>query len=337
MACRRVARWRKWGMDEDDDDIPPVARPDPAELAFDLDRTLASLVTVRTEVAEDAFTAGILGTERQGNGVVIGSHGLVLTIGYLITEAERIWLMTSAGGAVPGHALAYDQTTGFGLIQALGPLGVPALQLGQSDELEVGQPVVICGGRGLRDALSARIVASHAFAGYWEYYLERALFTAPAHPRWGGAACIGPDGRLVGIGSLLVQEAAREGQSTVGNMIVPVDALKPILDDLVRYGRPKGPPRPWLGLYATDSGEGVTVTGLASGGPADRGGVVEGDTLIELDGRPVEDLADLWRKLWASGAAGVTVTLAVLRNGRRRELSCVTGDRDRFLKQPSLH
>lgn len=323
--------------DEDDDDIPPVARPDPAELAFDLERALTSVVTVRTEVPEDAFTAPILGTERQGNGVVIGPKGLVLTIGYLITEAEKVWVTTQRGGAAPGHVLAYDQATGFGLVQALAPLNVPAMPLGRSDELDVGQGVVVTGSRGRRDSLSARVVARHPFAGYWEYYLDAAVFTAPAHPRWGGAACIGPDGRLVGIGSLLVQEAARGGQNVVGNMVVPIDLLPPILDDLVRYGRPKGPPRPWLGLYATDTQDGVTVTGVAPRGPAAAAGLAEGDTVAEINGEPVEDLADLWRRLWAAGAAGVTVTLARVRNGQRQELRCRTADRQSFLKQPSVH
>jgi S1-C subfamily serine protease len=323
--------------DEDDDDIPPVARPDPAELSFDLDRAQASVVTVRAEIAADAYTAPILGTERQGNGVVIDAKGLTLTIGYLVTEAERVWILTARGGAVPGHVLAYDQATGFGLVQALGALGAPAMPLGRSERVEVGQPVVITGGRGARDALSARVVACHGFAGYWEYYLEAALFTAPAHPRWGGAACIGPDGRLVGIGSLLVQEAARGGQNVVGNMVVPIDLLPPILNDLVRYGRVPGPPRPWLGLYATDTRDGITVTGLAPGGPAAAGGLAEGDTLTEINGEPLEDLGDLWRKLWATGPAGVTVTLAVVRNGRRHDRPCRTADRQSFLKQPWLH
>lgn len=323
--------------DEDEDDIPPVARPDPAELDFDLERALAGVVTVRTEVPEDAYTASILGTERQGNGVVIGPKGLVVTIGYLVTEAERVWLTTAAGAAVPGHVLAYDQATGFGLIQALGKLAAPAVPIGRSEGLEIGQPLIVAGARGRRDALSTRLVACHAFAGYWEYYLEKALFTAPAHPRWGGAACIGPDGSLVGIGSLLIQEAVRSGQNIVGNMVVPIDLLPPILDDLVRYGRTDGPPRPWLGVYATDTQEGVTVTGVAPNGPAARAGLAEGDALVELNGQPVEDLADLWRRLWASGTAGVSISLALLRHGRRQELTLRTADRQTFLKQPSLH
>jgi S1-C subfamily serine protease len=323
--------------DEDEDEIPPVARPDQAELGFDLARALASVVTVRAEVPEDAYTAPILGTERQGNGVVIDPKGLVLTIGYLITEAERVWILNGQGGAAPGHVLAYDQATGFGLVQALGPLGAPAIRLGRSQPIEVGHAVIVAGGRGVRDALSARVVARHPFAGYWEYYLDAALFTAPAHPRWGGAACLGADGRLVGIGSLLVQEVVRGNQNVVGNMIVPIDLLPPILDDLTRYGRTKGPPRPWLGLYATDTPEGVAVTGLAPGGPAEGAGLAEGDTLAELNGRPIEDLGDLWRRLWAAGPAGTTVTLALVRNGRRQELRCRTADRQGFLKQPSLH
>ena len=186
--------------------------------------------------------------------------------------------------------------------------------------------------------MSARLVAAHAFAGYWEYHLDTALFTAPAHPRWGGAACIGPDGSLVGIGSLLVQEVVREGQNVVGNMIVPIDLLPPILDDLVRFGRTEGPARPWLGVYATDTRDGVTVTGVAPGGPAAKAGLAEGDTLAELNGRPVEDLGDLWQRLWAAGPAGVPVTLALLRHGRRRGSCGVqSADRQSFLKQPSVH
>lgn len=324
-------------MDEDEDDIPPVARPDAAELGFALEAALASVVTVRAEVPDDAYTASILGTERQGNGVVIGPKGLVLTIGYLVTEAERVWLSTAGGGAAPGHVLAYDQATGFGLIQALGTLGAPVLPLGRSADLEVGQEVIVAGGRGLRDALSTRLVAAHAFAGYWEYHLETALFTAPAHPRWGGAACIGPDGSLVGIGSLLVQEMVRGGQNVVGNMIVPIDLLPPILDDLVRFGRAGGPPRPWLGLYATDSRDGVTITGVAPGGPAAKAGLAEGDMLAEINGAAIEDLGDLWQRLWAAGPAGTGVNLALLRDGHRQEMQVQSADRQSFLKQPSLH
>lgn len=324
-------------MDLDEDDIPPVARPDPAELRFDLGKALTGVVALRAQVPEDAFTAPILGTERQGSGVVIGPKGLILTIGYLVTEAERVWVTTAAGAVAPAHVLAFDQATGFGLVQALDPLGAPPVPLGRSGGVEVGTGVVVAGGRGERDCLSARVVARRPFAGYWEYFLEEALFTAPAHPRWGGAACIGPDGQLVGVGSLLVQEATAGGQPVVGNMVVPVDPLLPILDELVRYGRTTAPPRPWLGVYATDSPEGVVVTGVAPGGPAATAGVAEGDALVALDGAAVADLAELWQRLWAAGPAGVTVTLALVRHGRRHKLRCRTADRHSYLKRPALH
>ena len=323
--------------DDDDDDIPPVARPDPAELDFDLDAALASVVSIRTEIPADAFTAPMLGTERRGNGVVIGKNGLVLTIGYLITEAEQVWLTTTSGSAAQGHVVALDQATGFGLVQALGRLGPEPMPLGSTAEVDPGESLVVAGGQGRRDALSARLVAKRPFAGYWEYYLDTALFSAPAHPRWGGAACIGPGGKLLGIGSLLVQEVVREGQSLVGNMIVPIDLLPPIIDDLMRYGRVDRPARPWLGLFATDAAEGVTVTGLAPGGPAAQAGIAQGDLVLAIDGKDIEDLGDLWRKLWAAGDAGVSVALGVGRDGRQIERTCRTADRASFLKRPALH
>jgi S1-C subfamily serine protease len=323
--------------DDEDDDIPPVARPDPSELDFDLTAALASVVSIRTAIPVDAFTAPMLGTERRGNGVVIGKDGLILTIGYLITEAEQVWLTTAGGGAAPGHVVAYDQATGFGLVQALSRLGLEPMPLGSSQGVEPGEPVVIAGGQGRRDALSARIVAKRPFAGYWEYYLDTALFSTPAHPRWGGAACIGAGGRLLGIGSLLVQEVVRESQSMVGNMIVPIDILSPILDDLLRFGRVDAPPRPWLGLFATDAADGVTVTGLAAGGPAERAGIAAGDLVLSLDGQEIEELSDLWRRLWAAGEAGVSVSLVVSRDGRQMARTCRTADRATFLKRPALH
>ncbi|MEQ1771638.1 MAG: S1C family serine protease, partial [Devosia sp.] len=164
---------------------------------------LPSIVAIRAHVPEDAFTAGGLGTLREGSGVVIGDGGLVLTIGYLITEANEVWITTQQGRVVPGHALAYDHVTGFGLVQALGQLEVPALELGDSDNAEIGDAVVFADGIG--QSVRAAIVAKQEFAGYWEYLLDEAIFIAPAHPSWGGAGLVSDEGKLLGIGSLRLQ------------------------------------------------------------------------------------------------------------------------------------
>ena len=324
-------------MSDSDDEIPAVARPKPEETGFDLEAVLSSVVGLRVEVPADAFTAESLGTERRGNGIVIGERGLVLTIGYLVIEAEQVWITTSKGTVAQGHVLAYDQATGFGLIQALGRLGVPAMPLGTSRGLDEGTPVIVAGSRGLRTALSARIVDRRPFAGYWEYYLEEALFTAPAHPHWGGAAVISPEGRLIGVGSLLVQEAAQGRPAVVGNMAVPADILGDVLDELLRYGRSLAAERPWLGLYAADARAGVIVTGVAAKGPAAGAGLTEGDVVVSIEGRAVEDVAQLWQHLWSAGTPGVRVRLTIMRDGEPREVQVQSVDRHSFLKQPRLH
>src|SRR3989441_7836421 len=216
--------------------FPPEMQPKPEEARFDLEAALDSMVLLRAEVPEDAFTAGILGTERIGNGVVVRDDGLVLTIGYLITEATTIWLNTNKGAAVPGHPLAYDQPTAFGLVQPLGRLGAPALARGTAASCRVGDEVVVAGHGGRKHALKAKLIAKREFAGYWEYVLDEALFTAPAHPQWGGAAVVGSDGRLLGIGSLVIEES-QSGRKVQGNMAVPIDLLEPILEDLLKFGR----------------------------------------------------------------------------------------------------
>ncbi|WP_448206641.1 S1C family serine protease [Azospirillum sp. sgz302134] len=322
----------------DDWRIPPEFQPDPEALAFDLDRALSAVVSLRATVPEDAYTAEVLGTERAGQGAVIREDGLVLTIGYLIVEAEDIWLTTNDGRAVQGHVVAYDHGSGFGLVQALSPLGTPALALGSSRHVEVGDSVVVGGAGGRARSLTARVVARQEFAGYWEYMIDDALFTLPAHPNWGGTALLGAGGELLGIGSLQLQYRAQGERMLPLNMSVPIDLLKPILDDLLTHGKVGGPSRPWLGLYATqDEQERVVLVGLAGDGPAQRAELRAGDVVRAVAGKPVGSLADFYRALWALGPAGVDVPMTLEREGDVFDLRVGSSDRERFLKGPKRH
>jgi len=316
--------------------FPDHLRPRSDELQFDLDLALRSMVLLRAEVPEDAFTASVLGTERVGNGVVIRPDGLVLTIGYLITEAETLWLTTHDGMVVPGHALAYDQVTGFGLVLPLGQLNMPALQRGSTASLDVDDDVIVMSHGGRPHALTAKVVAKREFAGYWEYVLDEAIFTAPAHPHWSGAALMSDEGRLLGIGSLLVQEPVG-GETVDANMFVPIDLLEPILDDLFTTGRSKSPPRPWLGMYTTEMQGNLVVSGLADGGPADNAGVRLGDIVIEVAGRRVTELAELFRTIWRHGPAGAEVLLTLARGKTQMQVKVQSGDRNDFLRKPLTH
>ena len=315
--------------------IPASVQPKAADCRYDLERAVSAVVALSTRVPEAAFTAEVLGTERAGNGVAIREDGLVLTIGYLVTEAESVWLTTHDGRSVPGHVMGFDAATGFGLVQALGRLDVPVLPLGDSRTLKVGDRAVLAGAGGRTRAVSVELVARQEFAGYWEYVLDEALFTAPSHPHWGGTALIGPAGDLLGIGSLQLQQGG--GSARAINMVVPIEFLPPILDDLVARGRPNRPPRPWLGLYATESEEGIVVMGLADHGPAESADLRVGDLIEAVAGEPVGDLAGLFRSVWALGGAGVRVPLTVRRDGRVHKLTLVSSDRERFLISPPMH
>jgi S1-C subfamily serine protease len=300
---------------------------------MNIEKTLRSIVAVRSSIPDDAFTAGTLGSLREGSGVVIRENGLVLTIGYLITEAEEVWLTDQDGRVVPAHALAYDQESGFGLVQALGALDLPAIELGDASGAGVGDAVVFADGSG--QIIEADIVARQEFAGYWEYLLDDAIFTAPAHPSWGGAALIGENGKLVGIGSLRLQMSRGEEVADI-NMAVPIDLLPPILEDLVSRGRVDKPPRPWLGAFSAESNGEVIVMSVSEGSPAARAGLREGDVISDVRDGEVEGLSDFYRKLWASGPAGAEVPMRVVRDGRETWLRVKTADRDSFLRKPQL-
>jgi S1-C subfamily serine protease len=319
-------------------ELPAALRPRREGLEFELDAVYRSLVQLHVEASEDGYTANILGTERLGSGVVIRSaeRKVVLTIGYLITEAESIWLTSHDGRVVPAHPLAYDQVSGFGLVQPLGPLDEPALERGSVSTLGIGDRVLVIGHGGARHSLEARLIARREFAGYWEYLLDDALFTAPPHPQWGGTALLGTDGLLLGIGSLFVQEALAH-ESFDANMFVPVDLLEPVLEDMIQLGQPRRQPRPWLGVYTAEQADRVMVADVTRGGPAHRAGLRLGDVIAEVAGQPVSSLPQLFRAVWSAGPAGAQVPLTLTRGRRSVHVSVHSGNREDFLKKPMQH
>ena len=310
-----------------------LAHPAAAEEPPSVDAVLGAVVAVRAEVPPNARTADSLGLYRDGHGVVIDSDGLVLTIGYLILEAESVVVMTGGGKTAPARILAYDHATGFGLLRALAPLGVRPMALGDSGKTVEGDLVLVAAAGGARYAIQARIVSRRGFTGYWEYMLAEAIFTMPPHPVYGGAALIDAGGRLLGIGSLLVNDAMGPGEHSPGNMFVPIDLLKPILADLVANGRSVEPPRPWLGLYTRELPRGLFVSRVAWDGPAQLAGVLPGSVVLAVGGKPVKSQAEFYRRVWAAGRPGATVRLTLIDPlGEAADIDVITADRYDWLR-----
>jgi S1-C subfamily serine protease len=303
---------------------------------LDLEGISRSVVKLRAEVPEDAFTAAILGSQRTGSGVVINADGMILTIGYLVTEAADVWLTTPDGRELAAHPLAYDQVTGFGLVVPLEKSDIAPVPFGSSADLGVGDAAFVVSSPDFAEPQPVQILARREFAGAWEYLLEDAIFSTPAHPHWSGAALIDGCGRLAGVGSLLVREL-NAGQEINANMFVPIDLLKPILTDLTTRGRASRQPRPWLGVYAVEMTGRVYVTGVAEGGPAQMADLREGDLISHVAHHGVATLPDFYRRLWAVGPAGTGVPLTAIRGGTRLHMNVRSVDRGELLKRPQAH
>lgn len=293
-----------------------------------VDDILSAVVRVQTEINPGGRTASVLGTERDGHGVVIDSSGLVLTIGYLILESQKVTVTGADGVALPARFVAYDSETGFGLVRTQTPLKAKPMRLGDSSQLNQGAGVIVAGFGGRGNTIRAKVVARRDFAGYWEYLLPKAIFTQPPFRIFGGAALIDLEGRLVGIGSLIVGDATQGQGVSPGNMFLPINALKPILGPMIESGRSDIPPRPWVGIYSEEIRQRVFVNRLAADGPGADAGVGIGDIIVAVDGKPVTGMTDFYRKLWALGDPGVDVPLTVLRiSGELETLTLRSGDR----------
>jgi len=293
---------------------------------------LNAIVKVKASVPQDASTARVLGTEREGNGVVIDDRGHILTIGYLILEAATIEVRNIQGGPVSARFVAYDYDTGFGILRAEPPLSVKPLKLGQSSQLKEGDPILMVGFGGPEEVLGSRVVSRKAFAGYWEYLLENAIYTSPPYPNYGGAALLDHNGQLLGIGSIFTRFSVPGMGIMACNMSVPIDLLKPILADLIASGRSAKPPQPWLGIHADEVHGRVFIIRLTPGGPAEKAGIKVGDIILAVGQTPVKGLADFFRQIRRLGSAGVRVPLSILRETQIRKISVNSADRYQFLQ-----
>ena len=321
-------------------DIDPALQPTTEDLTFDLKAALRAIYLIRTRAPEDGFTVQSLGSERTGHAVLIDERGFLLTIGYLVVEAESVWLVDADGAAVEGHVIGADTETGFGLVQMLGRPNNAPLKIGTATDLNVGDLAILAGFGGCGQSISVEVVGRREFAGYWEYLLDNAIFTSPPHLFWGGSALIGMDGTLKGIGSLFVQESEasyEDGEPREGNMIVPIDLIHGVKDELMKHGQRLSPARPWLGMFSAESSGKVVVAGLWDGGPADKAGLEAGDFILEIAGQPVEYMAKMYKTIWGLGPAGTTVPMTLFRDKRIIEVEVESANRSDYYKKPGLH
>jgi S1-C subfamily serine protease len=304
----------------------------PAYAQEEAEQLLKAIVKVKSTIPNEARTAGVLGTTREGNGVLIDTDGHILTIGYLILEADSIEVVDQEGQKISAKYIGYDHKTGFGLIRAEKALYIAPIPLGRSSDIKEGDPVLVIGHGGVDSVQGVRVVLRGEFTGYWEYLLDNAIYTTPPYADYGGAALIGRDGKLLGIGSIFTRKTVADLGTIPCNMFVPIDLLRPILNQLIATGSSGEPPQPWLGLQIEEVHGRLFVRQVTAGGPAEKAGLESGDIILKVDKKAVRDLADFYRAVWSLGEAGVQVPVAVLQGVEIRDIVVQSGNRNQYLR-----
>jgi len=301
-------------------------------LAQERPKVLDAIVNLKAEAPPNARLSPVLGTFRQGSGIVIDNNGLILTIGYLILEASDVSITKSNGEIIPAQVVAYDYRSGLGLVRANKPLKVDPISLGDSAQIASGSENILVSLLEEPSIRPVNVVDIRQFSGFWEYLLEDAIFTTPIVSSFPGSALIDKSGALVGVGYLAVSDAIQGADQTPGNMFVPIDSLKPILEDLVEFGRRKGPARPWMGIYTEMERGHLIVTRLAEDGPAEKAGVLPNDIIVNMNGLSIGNMADLFTSVWSAGDAGIEIEIEILRSGELKDLKIKTEDRYQWLR-----
>jgi serine protease Do len=299
------------------------------------EETLSAIVRVNAKALPNARSLSSLGPQREGSGVLV-REGFVATIGYLVIESESIEVTGADGRSVPASLAGYDHASGFGLLKLLAPLAGKPLPIGDSSAAAEREPVLVAG-YGADNVSVVQVVSRRPFSGSWEYLLDEAIFTSPAVMDWSGASLISARGELLGLGSLIVADAEGGGLQSPGNMFVPANLLKSVLDDLIARGRAAGPVRPWMGVNAEEVHGHLFVTRVSPDGPADKAGLKSGDILIGVGSDEVSSLAEFYRKVWVLGAAGVNVPLRVLQGAQIREVTLRSIDRTSYFRTRPLY
>jgi len=307
------------------------------ELPYDVGGIEASLVGIQAKVPADAFTAQLLGTTRAGTGIVINDKGLVLTIGYAILEATEVILATPDGDVIEARVTGYDYESGFGLVSALEPLDQPVLELGDSSGTGERDPVLIAAFGGLEHMSTGLLVSRREFAGYWEYLLDEALFTSPPHGAWSGAALVDANGRLIGVGSLYVEDAIPGSTPLPGNMFIPIELFSSVFGSPAAGHRIRRRSRPWLGMFTAEADGNLVIVGVLPSGPAARAGLKAGDIVLRVCDSPLASLADMYRKTWSLGEAGADVPMTLRREADTFDVVVASGNRYDHLKLPFDH
>jgi len=311
-----------------------LSAPAPAETGS-LEELISAVVKIKTHINPEGRTVQGLGRDREGTGILIDADGLILTIGYLMVEAYAAEVITNDGRTLPASIVGYDHETGFGLLRTIEPLKIKPFTLGKIADVKEKDVVVVASGGGASNVVPALVVSKREFVGNWEYLLDEAIYTSPPHPSWSGAALINREGKLIGVGSLIVGDAAGTKENNPGNVFVPIDRLAPILGDLLTEGRPSGPGRPWLGMNADDTHGRLMVGRVTPGGPADKAGVKRGDVIISVNGEATTSLPDFYRKVWSKGGAGAVIGLDVRNNNTMQHFDIQSINRLDHLKLKS--
>jgi S1-C subfamily serine protease len=316
--------------------VQAAAATNPQQASIDaLTRAMQAVVGLQITAAEGARSAETLGSERSGSGVVIGPDGLILTIGYLMVEADAIQVITHDNRVIPARAIGYDLATGFGLVRPLLPLrGIQPVALGSAREASAESPLIAATGGPDAGIGLTQLLSTRAFSGYWEYHIEGALFTSPPLRNHSGAPLFNQKGELLGIGSLYVGDALGDSRGIPGNMFVPVDLLKPILAEMQQTGSTRVSHRPWLGLTSTEQGGRVQIVRVNRESPAYAAGLAAGDVVLAIDGEKVSTLEAFYKKLWARSDPEGQVLLTVLHGAEIRQVTVNAIDRMKTMRRP---